>query len=109
MRVVWSPLAIDRAAEAATYIAKDSPAAARRWIDELFAFTATLARLPERGRRVPDLPRPDLRELLLGNYRIVYRLESRRITVLTCGTSGAASTPRKWSESRPDPRLQRRA
>ena len=83
MRVVWSPLAIDRAAEAAAYIAKDSPVAARQWVDDLFAAVATLARLPERGRRVPDLPRPDVRELLLGNYRVVYRIEPRRIAVLT--------------------------
>jgi toxin ParE1/3/4 len=83
MRVVWSPVAIDRAAEAAAYIAKDNPAAARRWVDHLFAAVATLSRLPERGRRVPDLPRADLRELLAGNYRMVYRIEARRIAVLT--------------------------
>ena len=83
MRVIWSPLAIKRATEAAAYIAKDSPAAARRWVDELFEAAATLDRLPERGRQVPDLPRPDLRELLFGNYRIVYRLEPRRIAILT--------------------------
>lgn len=83
MRVVWTPLAIDRAAEAAVYIAKDSPAAARRWVDELFAAVATLTRLPERGRRVPELPRADVRELLFGNYRVIYRLEARRVAVLT--------------------------
>lgn len=83
MRVIWSPLAIERAAEAAAYIAKDSLAAARRWVDELFAMVATLARLPERGRHLPDLSRPSLRELLFGNYRIVYRVDSRRIAILT--------------------------
>jgi toxin ParE1/3/4 len=83
MRVVWSPLAIDRAADAAAYIAKDNRAAARRWVDELFAVTATLSRFPERGRHVPDLPRPDLRELLAGNYRVVYRVEPKRIAVLS--------------------------
>jgi plasmid stabilization system protein ParE len=51
MRVVWSPLAIERAAEAAAFIAKDSPAAAR--------------------------------ELLFGNYRVVYRIEPRRVAILT--------------------------
>jgi toxin ParE1/3/4 len=83
MRVIWSPLAIERAAEAARYIAKDSPAAARRWVDELFETAAGLAQLPDRGRRVPELPRPDLRELLFGSYRIVYRIEARRIAIVT--------------------------
>jgi toxin ParE1/3/4 len=83
MRVVWSPLAIERAAEAATNIAKDNPAAARRWVDGLFAAAATLGRLPERGRMVPELRRADVRELLVGNYRIVYRVETRRVAILT--------------------------
>jgi len=83
MRIVWSPLAIERATEAAAYIAKDSPEGARRWVDELFAVVATLARLPERGRRVPDLPRPDVRELLVGSHRVVYRIEAKRVAVLT--------------------------
>jgi len=83
MRVVWSPLAVERAAEAAEYVAKDSPAAARRWVEGLFAAVATLARLPERGRRVPEFPRPDVREMLFGSYRVVYRIEPGRLAVLT--------------------------
>jgi len=83
MRVVWSPLAIERAAEAATYIAQDNPIAARRWVDGLFAAAATLSRLPERGRLVPELRRADVRELLLGSYRLVYRVEARRVAILT--------------------------
>lgn len=83
MRVVWSPLAVQRAAEAATYIAQDHPAAARRWVDGLFATAGTLSGLPERGRLVPELQRPDVRELLYGHYRIVYRVEPRRVAILT--------------------------
>jgi len=37
MRVVWSPHAIDRVVEIATYIAQNSPAAARDWVERLFA------------------------------------------------------------------------
>lgn len=83
MRVVWSPLAIERAVEAAAYIAKDSPASARRWVDGLFTAVARLSRMPERGRRVPELSRSDVRELLFGSYRVVYRLEPRRVAILT--------------------------
>ncbi len=83
MRVVWSPLAIERAAEATAYSAKDSPAAARRWVDELFESVATLSRMPERGRRVPEMTRTDVRELLFGSYRVVYRIEPRRVAILT--------------------------
>ena len=83
MRVVWSPLAIERAAEAATYIAKDSSASARRWVDDLFVAATGLSRMPERGRQVPELSRADVRELLFGSYRLVYRVEPRRVAILT--------------------------
>jgi toxin ParE1/3/4 len=83
MRVVWLPLAIERAAEAATYIAQDNPITARRWVDGLFAVAGTLSRLPERGRLVPELRRADVREVLFGNCRIVYRVEARRVAILT--------------------------
>jgi plasmid stabilization system protein ParE len=83
MRVVWSPLAIERAAEAASYIARDNPTTARRWVDGLFAAVAGLSGMPERGRRVRELSRPDVRELLFGSYRVVYRVESRRVAILT--------------------------
>lgn len=83
MRVVWSPLAVERAAEAAAYIAQNSPAAARKWVEGLFAIAATLTRLPERGRPVPELRRSDVRELFYGDYRIVYRVEPRRAAILT--------------------------
>ena len=33
MRIIWSPLAIDRASEITDYIAQDKPSAAEKWID----------------------------------------------------------------------------
>ena len=83
MRVVWSPLAIERAADAAAFIAIDSPAAARRWVDGLFKAAAALSKMPERGRRIPELVRADVRELLFGNSQVVYRIEPRRVAILT--------------------------
>lgn len=83
MKVVWSPLAIDRAAAAAAHIAADRPGAAAKWVDELFDAVSQLSRFPRRGRLVPEIHRPDIRELLFGNYRVVYRVEARRVSVLT--------------------------
>jgi toxin ParE1/3/4 len=83
VRVVWSPLAITRAAEAAGYIAQDRPAAAERWVRALFETVRSLSRFPERGRQVPEVGRPDIREIFHGEYRIIYRLDARRIAILT--------------------------
>lgn len=37
---------------------------------------------PSSGRRVPDYRRDDVRELIEGNYRIVYRILPAQIDVL---------------------------
>ncbi len=82
-RVVWSPLALRRAREAADFIARDDPAAAVRWARGLFASVKTLSAHPRRGRVVPELLREEIRELIYGNYRLIYRVSGRRIEVLT--------------------------
>ena len=83
MKVVWAPLAIQRAAEIAAYIAADNPAAAERWVADLFTRTAALGRTPEAGRTVPEVRRPEIREIHHGVYRIIYRLDPKRISILT--------------------------
>ena len=83
MRIVWSPLALDRAAEAADYIALDSPDAAAAWIDGLFDTVAKLAQFPRRGRVVPEVGRTEIRELIYASYRVMYRLDAKHILVLT--------------------------
>lgn len=83
MKIVWAPLAIDRAVEQASYIAADKPEAGRRWLADLFASVAKLAKFPRLGRQVPELARADLRELDFRGYRVIYRVEKRRISILT--------------------------
>jgi plasmid stabilization system protein ParE len=83
VRVVWAPLAITRAAEIAAYIAADRPGAAERWVTRLFKRVAVLGHFPETGQFVPEVERPDIREVHLGVYRIIYRLESTRVAILT--------------------------
>lgn len=39
--------------------------------------------LPSSGREVPELGRPEIREVIERNYRIVYRLGDARLEVLT--------------------------
>ncbi len=42
MNLIWAPLAIDRVAEIAAYIAEDNPVAAEKWIRDVFARTGQL-------------------------------------------------------------------
>jgi len=83
MKIVWSPLAIERVSEIAEYISQDKPNAAVKWIDTVFSKVKHLASSPEIGRVVPETNNDQFRELIYGNYRIIYRLEKKQISILT--------------------------
>lgn len=85
MRIVWSPIAIERAIEAGRYIAQDNPDAADAWIHGLFARIQKLTTFPGSGRVVPERGREDTREVIYESYRVIYRLgvEKSRLLVLT--------------------------
>lgn len=83
MKIIWSPLAIERASEIAEYIAQDKPSAAEKWINTVFSKVETLRSAPEIGRMVPEIRSNEFRELIYGNYRIIYRLEKKQISILT--------------------------
>jgi len=83
MRIIWSPLAVDRASEIADYIAQDKPSAAEKWIDTVFSKVEQLNSSPEIGRIVPEIKDSQFRELIYGNYRIIYRIETKQISILT--------------------------
>ena len=82
-RTVWSPLAVARVAEAADFIAADRPEAAARWADSVFEAVKRLERFPLSGSMVPELRREDVRELIHGEYRIIYRIDGERVLILT--------------------------
>lgn len=83
MKVVWTQTARDRLAAIEDFIAVDDPAAAARFSARLLARTRALATFPESGRRVPELPRAPLREVIVGNYRIIYRVATVQVEVIT--------------------------
>ena len=83
MKIFWSPLAVERLEDIFEYIAKDDNSAASKMIGRIFKRIETLSRFPERGRKVPEASREEIREVYEGEYRIIYRVESKRIYVLS--------------------------
>lgn len=83
MNITWSPLALERVGEIAEFIARDNPSAAEKWVDSVFRKVGKLISFPESGRHLLEIKRTDLREIVFGNYRIIYRLRTDEITVLT--------------------------
>lgn len=94
-RVVWSPRAVQRAAEAAQFIAAENPRAAAEWARGLFDAVRALTQFPELGRIVPEVGRDDLREILFGEYRVIYRVAPRIVEVLTVRHAKRKFSPRE--------------
>ncbi|MBL0173534.1 MAG: type II toxin-antitoxin system RelE/ParE family toxin [Gemmatimonadaceae bacterium] len=83
MKVVWSPLAEQRALEAVDFIAQDRPAAAAAWLEKLLARVKALERFEQQGRVVREIGLPAYREVLHAPYRIIYRVDAARVVILT--------------------------
>ncbi len=83
MRTDFSPTAIADLEEIGLYIARDNPLAAERWLDKLVDRAEKAAFQPRSGRVVPEVGDPDIREVFLRTYRIIYKIEAERILVLT--------------------------
>ncbi len=80
--VVWSELAWRDLENAADYIAQDSPHYAAAFVGELRDASRALAEFSGRGRVVPELNDPEIRELIVGSYRLVYQVAADRVTIL---------------------------
>ena len=80
-QVVWSQEATGDLERIARYIDRDSPAYARALVRRVLESTRTLADFPRIGRVVPELGDEDFRELVVHNYRIIYRIEDDVVTI----------------------------
>ena len=83
MKIQWSPLAVERIGEISDYIAQGSPMAAERWVHSMFDRVGQIKDFSKSGRSVPEIHRKDIRELIIANYRIIYRIEPKVISILT--------------------------
>jgi plasmid stabilization system protein ParE len=80
--VIWTPGARIDLDEIAAYIASDSPSSALAFLEDVFAKAESLGTLSERGRVVPELADPAVRELLLGKYRLFYEIHGSAVVIL---------------------------
>ena len=86
MKIIWSPLALEKLEATAKHIALDKASAADKWVNDIFDRADLLASQPEIGREVPELLGLSYREVIFGNYRIIYKVESE-IKILTLRSS----------------------
>jgi len=83
VKIVWSPLAFERLESIFEYISKDNVTAAHKMVEKIINKVESLSKFPERGRKVPEINREEIREVFEGEYRIVDSITSKKVFVLT--------------------------
>jgi toxin ParE1/3/4 len=83
MKTRFSPRARTDLRRIASRIAIDNPKAALRWVQKLEQRARLAGRSPGLGRKVPEVDREDIREAIVGNYRIVYIVQAKTVDILT--------------------------
>jgi toxin ParE1/3/4 len=82
-KIKWSELSLRRIEEHQAYIEIDSPMAAKKWTVKLISLVKKLANTPYLGRKVPEFNVEYRRELIFGNFRIIYDVDDKVIEILT--------------------------
>lgn len=65
------------------YIARDSKYYAQKVTVEIIEKSEKLRTFPKIGRVVPEIADPDIREIMIYSYRLIYEITSEKIEILT--------------------------
>ncbi len=84
VKLIWTDQAITDLGDIGDYIAENSEKYAKLTVKKLFERPEILKTYPQAGRIVPEKNEENLRELIEGNYRIIYEIVSAdQIDILT--------------------------
>lgn len=88
VEVNWTTQSLVDIENIASFIAKNSEKYAKIQVQRFFERANVLETAPLLGRIVPELNNKTIRELIIGNYRIIYRLVNKKhIDILTIHSS----------------------
>jgi len=82
-RLLWSPQAVEDVEAIRSFVARDSEHYANLLVERIIAAVDRLGSFPLSGRVVPEVGDESLREVVYGNYRIVYRVKPEVVEIVT--------------------------
>ena len=83
VKIIWTERSLSDLEDIAEFIAKDSEKYAKLTIEKIIDQTSILEKQPLIGRIVPESNDKKIRELIIGNYRIIYEKKEFSIHILT--------------------------
>ncbi len=81
-KVIWTHESVTDLESVAEYIARDSAYYASAFVEEILEAGRSLGHYSKRGRIVPEIGNPKIRELFVRDYRLIYCIEGLRVIVL---------------------------
>lgn len=81
-KIIWSQEAVTDLRDIAEFIGRDSFFYVATFVQEIIFASQTLKKFAERGRVVPEISNPKIRELLVQDYRLIYKVSRLRIEIL---------------------------
>jgi toxin ParE1/3/4 len=97
--VIWTAPAKDDLKKIYDYIAGDSKYYAKKVAQEFVDKSEQLVKLPRMGRIVPEVEDPNIRELIIYSYRLIYEISPKRIEILAI-IHGKQDFPRTFDRQR---------
>lgn len=86
--IIWTEQALEEIENIAEFISKDSFKYAKIQVQLFFDTVELISNQPEIERIVTEIQKKKIRELIVGNYRIVNRIvNAKRIDILTVHNS----------------------
>ena len=82
VELVWSPEAVEDIEAIASYVERDSPWYAKAVVSRIMETAHAIPAHPRVGRMVPEAGRDDVRERFIYSYRLIYRIEANRVTIV---------------------------
>ncbi len=73
--IEWTVRALNDLHDIYEFIAKDSRRYAQIQVENIQTAVSNLLSFPLMGHNVPEFPHLPYREILVGNYRVIYRFE----------------------------------
>lgn len=78
VKINWTTRAIESVYETREYYRTKSERFAEEFTERIFEKVELLSEFPELGRMLPELEKPEIRELIYKNYRIIYKILSEQ-------------------------------
>jgi addiction module RelE/StbE family toxin len=82
VRVFWTDAALGQLESIHDYFARTSPEYAQKLVERLVNRSEKVADFPRSGRMVPEYEIDEVRQVIEGQYRIIYLIKEDQIEIL---------------------------